>query len=36
MTEEERKMWELFCMTGEPRYYSMYAEMKNRNRDEIE
>ena len=33
MTEEERNMWELFCMTGEPRYYSLYAEMKRQKVD---
>ncbi len=31
MTEDERMLWELFCSTGEPRYYSMYAEIKRQN-----
>lgn len=29
MTEDERILWELFCTTGEPRYYSMYSKIKS-------
>lgn len=35
MTESERMMWELFCATGEPKYYSMYAKEK-RKRENLE
>lgn len=31
MTEDEKMLWDLFCSTGEPRYYSMYAEAKRRS-----
>lgn len=33
MTEDERMMWELFCQTGEPRYYSLYAKEKQKRED---
>ncbi len=33
MNEKEKTLWDLFCMTGEPRYYSMYAEEKRRRED---
>ncbi len=29
MTEDEKMLWELFCETGEPRYYSMYVRAKH-------
>ncbi len=29
MTEDEKMLWELFCETGEPRYYSMYVRAPN-------
>ncbi len=31
MKDDERMFWELFCTTGEPRYYSMYAKLKEEN-----
>ncbi len=31
MKDDEKMLWDLFCSTGEPRYYSMYAELKRRN-----
>lgn len=29
MTDDEKLFWELFCTTGEPRYYSMYSKLKS-------
>lgn len=29
MDDDETMMWELFCETGEPRYYSMYAHARD-------
>lgn len=31
MENDEKMLWELFCATGEPRYYSMYV----RERDKV-
>ena len=30
--KDEKLLWELFCATGEPRYYSMYIRVKDRKR----
>lgn len=30
MEKQERYFWELFCATGEPRYYSMYIRERDR------
>ncbi len=29
MNDDEKLLWELFCTTGEPKYYSMYAKLKS-------
>ena len=29
MTDEEKLLWDLFCTTGEPRYYSLYARLND-------
>ncbi len=29
MENDEKMFWDLFCSTGEPRYYSMYKNAKN-------
>lgn len=29
MNDDEKMLWELFCTTGEPRYYSMYVKLKS-------
>ncbi len=34
MDNEEKMLWDLFCATGEPRYYSMYVEQRDRSRAE--
>ncbi len=31
MKGEERMLWDLFCATGEPRYYSMYVRAREEN-----
>ena len=31
MKEDEKMLWKLFCMTGEPTYYSMYVRSKEKN-----
>lgn len=28
MNNDEQMLWELFCRTGEPRYYSMYVKLR--------
>lgn len=33
MNDDERMLWELFCTTGEPRYYSMYVRARERTAD---
>ncbi len=33
MTDDEKMLWELFCETGEPRYYSMYVRAKRDGED---
>lgn len=34
MRTYEKMFWDLFCATGEPRYYSMYVREKENGRDE--
>ena len=34
MTGEERMLWELFCSTGEPQYYSMYVKARDKAKQE--
>lgn len=34
MNEEEKLLWDLFCMTGEPSYYSMYVRKKREKGNE--
>ncbi len=34
MIDEEKTLWDLFCMTGEPQYYSMYVRKKSAQKDE--
>ncbi len=29
MDKDEKLLWELFCNTGEPRYYSMYLRARD-------
>ncbi len=29
MSDDEKLLWELFCATGEPRYYSMYVKARD-------
>ena len=29
MQGDERMLWELFCATGEPLYYSMYVKARD-------
>ncbi len=31
MIDDEQMLWELFCRTGEPRYYSMYVKTREDN-----
>ncbi len=33
MNNDERLLWELFCATGEPRYYSMYVRAREKAYD---
>ncbi len=33
MDKDEKTLWDLFCTTGEPRYYSMYVRAKNNGGD---
>lgn len=33
MKDDEKTLWELFCSTGEPRYYSMYVKARDNNKD---
>lgn len=30
--DDEKALWDLFCMTGEPQYYSMYVRQRNGKR----
>lgn len=32
MKGDERMLWELFCTTGEPQYYSMYVKARDESR----
>lgn len=29
MEDSEKMFWDLFCATGEPRYYSMYVKLRD-------
>lgn len=33
MNDDEKMLWELFCVTGEPRYYSMYIRARDKTHD---
>ncbi len=34
MKNEKQMLWELFCATGEPTYYSMYVRCKENGETE--
>ncbi len=34
MKDDEKMLWELFCSTGEPRYYSMYVRARDKDKPE--
>lgn len=34
MKDHERMLWELFCATGEPTYYSLYVRSKKETPDQ--
>ncbi len=33
MENDEKMFWDLFCSTGEPRYYSMYVKEREKSNE---
>ena len=33
MENDEKMFWDLFCSTGEPRYYSMYVTEREKSNE---